>query len=220
MTRCLWCGKRFHKKRSEQLLCSRNCSFACNAYAHMSTLRNSPISFGVERWLKWARKQYRRCAGCGEPLIGKTLKRCRQCTLEAARRRSRIQYVPSRHAGEIVCEFCKLTVVVEMRAQTRKYCATCGKRVDRLNENHRARAHKAGVPREPVNIADLVRSHGWTCYLCGLGIDPTLPAADPMSANVDHKVPLCAGGAHTLSNLGLTHRRCNEAKGKRLPSEL
>jgi 5-methylcytosine-specific restriction endonuclease McrA len=48
------------------------------------------------------------------------------------------------------------------------------------------------------------------CPLCeGLIPDPE----DHQDCNVDHKIPKSHGGSDARSNLQLTHRRCNEAKG-------
>ena len=51
------------------------------------------------------------------------------------------------------------------------------------------------------------------CYLCGKLI--------PMGErHVDHIVPLSKGGAHAVSNLAVTHAKCNNSKGTKLPHEV
>lgn len=58
------------------------------------------------------------------------------------------------------------------------------------------------------------------CWLCGQAIDRLLPWPDPMSASVDHVVPLAMGGSPTdVANLRAAHLRCNSARGKRAPVE-
>lgn len=59
--------------------------------------------------------------------------------------------------------------------------------------------------------AEILRANPF-CF-CGERIDMTLPPGDPMSATVDHVVPLSQGGdPHARSNLRSAHRRCNSAR--------
>jgi 5-methylcytosine-specific restriction endonuclease McrA len=52
------------------------------------------------------------------------------------------------------------------------------------------------------------------CWLCGQPVDKSLPWPDPMSASVDHIVPLSVGGSLTdRSNVRLAHLRCNSSRG-------
>lgn len=53
------------------------------------------------------------------------------------------------------------------------------------------------------------------CGICGREINKTIQYPDKMSASTDHIVPLARGGAHTRSNLQVTHLRCNLKKGQR-----
>ena len=43
-------------------------------------------------------------------------------------------------------------------------------------------------------------------------VDKDLMWPDPMSASLDHIVPLSRGGTHTLDNVQLAHLACNERK--------
>ena len=57
------------------------------------------------------------------------------------------------------------------------------------------------------------------CAICGGPVDKTLPARHPMSAQVDHIIPVSKGGdPSAMDNLQLTHRKCNRAKADKLPS--
>ncbi len=56
-----------------------------------------------------------------------------------------------------------------------------------------------------------------TCALCGGIVDKTLKAPDPMSASIDHIIPVSRGGHPSdMSNLQLTHRVCNRRKGTKI----
>ena len=57
------------------------------------------------------------------------------------------------------------------------------------------------------------------CGICGKPVDKTLKDPDPMSASVDHIIPLSRNGDPvSLDNLQLAHRCCNRSKGDKLPS--
>lgn len=49
-----------------------------------------------------------------------------------------------------------------------------------------------------------------TCALCGEHIE------DVRKSNIDHIVPKSKGGSNSNSNLQLTHKTCNRAKGDSL----
>jgi len=54
------------------------------------------------------------------------------------------------------------------------------------------------------------------CAICGGYVDKTLKTPHPMSAEIDHIIPLNKGGRSTLDNLQLTHRQCNRLKSDKL----
>lgn len=55
------------------------------------------------------------------------------------------------------------------------------------------------------------------CGICGQPVDKTLKAPDPMSATVDHIIPVSKGGHPSdLANLQLAHRWCNRAKSNKI----
>jgi hypothetical protein len=68
-----------------------------------------------------------------------------------------------------------------------------------------------------VDVQQLGDACGWTCWICGGGIDRAGPAGGPWSASVDHVLPRARGGTNDPANLRLAHRRCNGARGSALP---
>lgn len=54
------------------------------------------------------------------------------------------------------------------------------------------------------------------CALCGGYIDKSLKYPNPMSASVDHVIPVKRGGKSTLDNLQVTHLICNLNKGAKI----
>lgn len=59
-----------------------------------------------------------------------------------------------------------------------------------------------------------------TCAICGGIVDKSIKAPDPMSPSIDHIIPVARGGHPSdISNLQLTHRACNRAKGTKIITE-
>jgi 5-methylcytosine-specific restriction endonuclease McrA len=58
------------------------------------------------------------------------------------------------------------------------------------------------------------------CAICGKPVDKSLKSPDPMSATVDHIIPIAKGGHPSdISNLQLAHRICNRAKSDKIGFE-
>ena len=58
------------------------------------------------------------------------------------------------------------------------------------------------------------------CALCGKPVDKSLRFPNPMSASVDHIIPIAKGGdPSALSNLQLAHLICNQVKASKLTQE-
>lgn len=79
------------------------------------------------------------------------------------------------------------------------------------------RALKLGATIGEIDLDALWESQAGLCGICGDYIDRDVRWPDPMSASVDHIVPLSKGGAHAQFNLQWTHLGENSAKGARLP---
>lgn len=67
------------------------------------------------------------------------------------------------------------------------------------------------VPRFAVFERD-----DFTCHICRLPIDMSIPAPDPLSPSIDHVIPLARGGKHELANVAAAHFGCNARKGDRI----
>lgn len=76
----------------------------------------------------------------------------------------------------------------------------------RYSNGHRRRALRARLA-----------AMGLPCAICGMPIDYSLPAGDPLSFEVDEIVPVSLGG-DPLDPLNVqpAHRACNQAKGNNL----
>lgn len=133
-------------------------------------------------------------------------------------------------AGAHVCVECGSTFKHRLsNKQLNKYCSReCGHAARRrianahgrktsaprapLGWSHEARARRYGVRVEHVDVMAVFERDRWSCGICGRAVDPLLLWPDPMSASLDHVVPLSRGGAHSMSNTQCAHLLCNTTK--------
>jgi 5-methylcytosine-specific restriction endonuclease McrA len=54
---------------------------------------------------------------------------------------------------------------------------------------------------------------GWVCQVCDAAVDPVRRYPDPLSASLDHVLPLSRGGDHSRDNSRLAHLICNVKRG-------
>lgn len=83
---------------------------------------------------------------------------------------------------------------------------------ERRRRKHRQRARHYGVDYEPVNPAKVYLRDGWQCGICHKRVNPKLKYPNPMSASLDHVIPMALGGPHTYLNTQLAHLICNSMK--------
>ncbi len=85
------------------------------------------------------------------------------------------------------------------------HCRECRRESD---SEQRARRRGAGVVKVPRGwIRVLWQAQRGRCSLC-LGVIHG-------RYHIDHRIPIARGGQHVLSNLAITHVRCNLVKGAR-----
>jgi hypothetical protein len=86
----------------------------------------------------------------------------------------------------------------------------------RREDAQRRRAQKIGTQTEPIRNAVVYERDGWICGICETSVDATLAYPHPLSASLDHVVPLSLLGPHTYENVRLAHLRCNIGRGNRV----
>lgn len=102
------------------------------------------------------------------------------------------------------------------RSRVHSRCASGGKsdwyrgKTDRY---HRYRAARFGVLFEKVSIPSVYEDDKWICGVCKKPVDRDLHWPHPLSASLDHIVPLYRGGSHTRDNVRLSHLSCNINRG-------
>lgn len=76
------------------------------------------------------------------------------------------------------------------------------------------RARLRGVTVETVNPMLVFERDRWMCHLCGKAAPKRLRGTyDDNAPELDHIVPLAAGGEHSYRNTACAHRSCNRIKG-------
>lgn len=125
---------------------------------------------------------------------------------------SRCQQLDFRHSGarprSVQCRQCGCSIDLDettrsgkVRRSDVKICATC---------------RRAKSLRHKVSVGELFARGDVDCGICGGAVDRTLAYPDPMSPSIDHVVPFAHGGTHDLTNLQLSHLRCNHVKSDRI----
>lgn len=90
----------------------------------------------------------------------------------------------------------------------------------RANYELRRARKKTNGPVEKFLNVEVFERDDWLCGLCGEPVDKDLAWPDPMSASLDHIIPLSRGGAHTLDNVQLAHLVCNIRKNNQVTTSL
>lgn len=113
------------------------------------------------------------------------------------------------------CAYCD-----ELYSSRRSNSAHCGSAPCRRRYNaHRQafynsqrRSRNSPTPFFPR--LEIFERDGWMCGICGDPVDPELAHPEPLSASLDHVVPLAQGGRHVRSNCQCTHLVCNLRKNR------
>lgn len=104
-------------------------------------------------------------------------------------------------------------------------CAQCGKHIDYLAPASGTSGRLTPVSKRLCDecrhrsaslymSADALRKRdGDNCHLCGLIVPVGARKPHPLSAEVDHILPISLGGTHDPENLALAHKNCNNVKG-------
>lgn len=160
------------------------------------------------------------CSGCEKLLIPGpgSLNRptCRECRRKARQR---------------ICEQCnkpfEARSPIDRPKVPQRFCSNACRFVSqRLYEHPRAaskastRARKAQrrLTWDGVTDQQIFGRDGWVCRIpgCGRPIQPGLRHPDPMSASVDHIVPLSRGGDDVAANKRAAHLVCNTRRGAQM----
>lgn len=155
---------------------------------------------------KWRGRDWLRakCSKCGG-LTGQTVwaapdnPTCRPCTRGPNYRESRNKRADG-YVERWTCAECGVDCErPATKGQRPKYCDTC----------RRVRRNPLISLRHSERLALYARD-GWTCWLCGDGVDRTLIGTySEWRPSLDHVIPRSRGGSDAPENLHLAHWWCN-----------
>lgn len=138
---------------------------------------------------------------------------------ESRKLRSR-SYRKARYDEEVgdlptfACAYCGGEHTPKTRHQQNRFCSRNCQDAHNKMLRRVGRAESGGYTRQEVFERD-----GWVCALCRRKIKKSARSPDPLSASVDHIIPLSLGGSDSLSNVQSAHLSCNVAKGTRASGE-
>ena len=182
-----------------------------------------------------ATSESRPCELCGVPFVwvssrptqrfcSKRHQERMQQRRKSARRRSRDSGKPVVHVATSEsrpCELCGVPFVWVSSRPTQRFCskrclwAHKSRKASRRQrrENHRARARFYGVAYVPIQPRVIYARDRWRCGVCGDPVDRLRRWPDPLSASLDHVVPMSLGGDHLPANVQCSHLACNAGHG-------
>lgn len=196
---CKHCGVGFYPKRTDRLTyCSRECA--------QKAIR--PPGKPVTRF-PFSKVHFPKCAICSRTFTARHgLKRyCgEQCYLVSQSDRS----FDARECAECGTEF-----VPVYGLKLRTFCSDeCGIKHSRRVGKAKRKARQRGVTAQPVNPLVVFNRDAWRCQLCGCSTPRRLRGTlVDRAPELDHIIPLAAGGEHSYLNTQCACRVCNIAKG-------
>jgi hypothetical protein len=198
---CDVCGATYKPARSDSLTCSRPCRVRLNIRRRTGA--------------DWRNAPSRECQWCCAQFIPTRNNRQTYCSTEcwhyARDRRTRDSRPPTK------CNDCQTSITG--RGIRARFCPSCHARRRKIwahTANSKRRARKRGLYTETVRRTDIAERDKWICQLCRKKVNRRLKHPHPLSASLDHVVPVSLGGEHSRANCQLAHLRCNCRKGARL----
>jgi len=161
----------------------------------------------------------RDCAECGKAFdaVFKNNYYCsKQCNNRAKERRRTEKRRAERAKEVLKCIVCDVELPVTAR-RDKKFCSPECAGSARFNTNRASRRLRITVGGEEqlVTRVAIYERDNWVCQLCMKPIDRTLRYPEPMSASLDHIVPLSKGGENSAENFQASHLVCNISVGNR-----
>ena len=177
------------------------------------------------------------CSLCGAPWS--KIKDPRSSTWDNGLCKACTKLPSNRPYNKVQCEDCGVDIL-ELPGNKRRWCVACAAKVTYAKrrddpekvaklvaanrawrakhgtgENQRQRCIRLGLPYQHISRQEVGDRDGWVCYCCGEDIDQGLKYPDPMSASLEHIIPLSKRGTHTIENVTVSHLVCNTKRGNK-----
>lgn len=215
---CEHCCKEFKPKRYNRLrFCSRECSFAY--YTKQKIGRKARVAADLQKRQRDRQNScavyFLICQGCSGLFASRTRHR-KYCSSPCHARAFRIAGTQDKRQ-ERQCPECLLIFTPKYGRAHSRYCTNeCARRNVKRVSRAAGKAMRNGNAVESVNPLKVFDRDKWQCQLCGEQTPPRLRATyDLRSPELDHIVPLSAGGEHSYRNTQCSCRGCNMKKGAR-----
>lgn len=208
---CKQCGKSFHAKDKRfATFCSKRCS---GAHKRERTAKRNQL----RREQTHAPRPCRICNTVFLPTTSATTLCGKECQMEQARRLATksAQLHDKRNRAMRPCRECSLDFAPEYGNLRRLFCsqACLERRNSRVNKATR-RARSRGNEHQPIDPFDIFERDNWRCHMCRVRTPRSLRGTHHGNApELDHILPLAAGGTHTQDNVACACRKCNQNKG-------
>ena len=193
---CRLCGQQFSLEEASGAVCM-DCEFY-NEQSGVRVCQRCKVPLAPDE-----RPQRKRCRDCGDkttPVL--PYRRCPQCS---------ISFMPTRRAQVNCSNKCAQRAYKKASRKPEPWD-------ERRKANYqKRRARKLQLPADSIRPLDVFERDAWICGLCGDPVPEGVAWPDPLSASLDHVVPLSRGGHHVLENVQLAHLSCNVQKGARTP---
>lgn len=210
---CDICGNEFSTANKTKTWCSSE----CNAVKHQRKRRDTMLAI--------ANSNPASCIICGGPTkraahSGRAFKYCsNECRVRA---RNKSGPTPISKACEQCGEEFETRIVNKIYCgrECRHQAEHSRRRTERGANTHDRRCRKFHRQYTPIDPHSIFNRDEWVCKICFAPVDQDTVFPDPLSATLDHIVPLSRGGDHIASNLRTAHWGCNIAKRDKLDGEM
>lgn len=221
--KCLFCGVSYKPKAANRTtFCSRDCN-----YASLRAAKASKVAKPKAVELPFSRVRFNDCRVCGKEWTAS--KSAKLCSVECKKIEDGARglvYAMERHqinarvvrCSRCSCEYCPL---YRCKTGSRPHCTECKKVSIREHKrlsrgNNAKRAKRAGAAHGYFNEVKVLERDGWRCRLCGVSTPKKLRGTTDLRApELDHIIPIAAGGGHIKDNVQCACRRCNGLKGSK-----
>jgi len=224
--KCEHCGIEYFAQNKKQKFCTVPCH-AKNKYSHEGNFNKSCPTCKIDFNAHDTRKIY-----CSTECKNNAYEHiCEQCGTNFKSYFKDSKYCSRQCSGtkakhESICECCGGGFIGKNN-RANKFCSrNCflkqinarvdeisSKKTSRLSDAHHIiRAKKHGVRWQYIDLIEIYKRDNFVCQICNEDINMNLSHPHPLSASIDHIIPLSRGGTHVEGNVNGVHLRCNIQK--------
>jgi hypothetical protein len=219
---CKHCGSFFYPKKTDRItFCSQQCS-RTNQKANRLSKEELTRRLAERQAARRVVLQPLPCKQCSEVFLPKSVDQA-LCSHECRvlwNRRAAVDYARRKDVRDRKprsCAECGNLFSPEYGNKKRAFCSeSCRCKSTKRTARKAGKARKRAATVEYVNPTKVFDRDGWRCQLCGCSTPRRLRGTIVDRApELDHIIPLAAGGEHSYRNTQCACRACNIAKGAR-----